>query len=173
MNIILIGYRGSGKTSIGRKLADQLWKDFVDVDAKTLARFGDLTVAEVWEQQGEPAYREAEGEVTAELCSKDGQVIALGGGTPMIDAARAAIKASDAVRVYLYADAQTLHDRIESDAATAGQRPALTDQGGGLDEVRSVLEQRDPVYRDVADVVFDVTHTDIEQAVRHLIANHL
>ncbi len=173
MNIILLGYRGSGKTSMGRKLASQLWKDFVDVDTEICKRFGELTIAEIWDQHGEAAFREMEVQVTREVCAKDDQVIALGGGTVMQPAARQAVVGADAVRIYLYAEPQVLLGRIQGDATTAATRPNLTELGGGLEEIQAVLDERDPVYREVADRVFDTTELDLENGLRFLIAKCL
>lgn len=172
-NIILIGYRGSGKSSVGRKLADQLWKTFVDIDDAICARFGGRTVAEIWKTEGEPAYRAMEVEVTQAACSGGDQVIALGGGTLMQPAARAAVEAADATRIYLRCDPAELDKRIHSDPQTTGLRPSLTAKGGGLDEITAVLARRETTYRAVADVEFDVTFTDIDEAVRHIVANCL
>ncbi len=168
-NVILFGYRGSGKTSIGRKLAHEIWKDFVDLDDLTRARFEDKTIAEIWEEFGEPAWREAEADAASQACSLKNHVIALGGGTLMIDGARETVKQADAVRIYLYCEASELARRIAGDARGAADRPSLTEHGGGLAEIEAVLAERDPVYRSVADKVFDVTHTDIPAAVRHMI----
>jgi shikimate kinase len=170
MNIILIGYRGSGKTSIGKKLAGELWKDFADVDQAARARFDNAAIADIWRTHGEPAWRSAEVEVTRQLCGRENLVIALGGGTLMQAGGRDAVEhAADAVRIYLYCEPVVLHQRIAGDAATAGSRPALTDQGGGIAEIEHVLAQRDPVYRAVADKVLDVSHLSIADAVRWLI----
>ncbi len=172
-NIILIGYRGCGKTSVARMLAEQLWKTFVDIDQSITARFAGRTVADIWATDGEPAYRRVEVEVTRAICAASDQVIALGGGTLMQSGAREAVAASDAIRIYLRCDAEELHRRISNDPQTAGLRPSLTGQGGGLEEIVTVLAQREPVYRAVADVEFDVTLTDLNEVVRHLIAKHL
>lgn len=170
MNIVLVGYRGSGKTSVGKKLASQLWKTFVDVDRETCRRFDNRTIADIWQTEGEPAWREAEAQVMADLLGRDEQVIALGGGTVMIPQARQALEQADDCRtVYLCCQPEELFRRIEHDAHSAATRPSLTGQGGGLEEIRAVLEQRDPVYRAVADEVFDVTHAGIDETVRHLI----
>jgi shikimate kinase len=83
--------------------------------------------------------------------------------------AREAVEQSDAKRIYLYCEAPVLAARIEADAATAANRPSLTGQGGGLAEIEAVLAERDPVYRAVADEVFDVTHLNVEDGVRYLI----
>ncbi|MGB1124846.1 MAG: shikimate kinase [Phycisphaeraceae bacterium] len=171
MNIVLLGYRGSGKTSIGKQLANELWKDFVDLDDATRKKFGGLTIAEIWEQQGEEAFRKAESDAAAELLAKDDQVIALGGGTLTTEAGKAAVlSAENATRIYLSCSPDVLAGRIAGDATTASERPSLTGDTDPSAEVEQVLAQRDPVYREVADIVFDVSFCSIEEAVRHLIA---
>ncbi len=170
MNVILFGYRGSGKTSIGKKLAAQLWKEFADVDVEACKRFDNPSIADIWATHGEPAWRAAEIQVTRDLCAMPNMVIALGGGTLMQPDARAAVEqAPDAVRIYLACDPQELLRRVQADPNSTATRPNLTALGGGLDEINAVLAQRDPVYRAVATHVFDVTHLTVENAVRHLI----
>jgi len=168
-NVILFGYRGSGKTTIGRKLAHEIWKDFADVDDLTRQRFEGMTIADIWDEHGETAWRHAEAEVTRELCGRRDHVIALGGGTLMIPDARQAVEQADAVRIFLFCEPGELAQRIGADAQSIDARPNLTEKGGGLSEIEQVLAEREPVYRAVADKVFDVTHTDIEGAVRHVI----
>ncbi len=175
MNVILFGYRGCGKTTLGQKLADKLWKGFIDTDARVRERFGGLEVADIWAQYGEPAFRTAEVEATIQALGSENQVIALGGGTMMQPGAREAVAAAeDAKRVYLSCDPAVLLERLNADTATAGQRPALTGAGSasdaGLAEIRHVLAERDPVYRSAADAVLDVTYCTIDDAVTHLVA---
>lgn len=170
MNVILIGYRGSGKTTLGRKLADQVWKDFVDTDAEVCKRFGAKTIRQIWEEHGEAAFRETESEVAAEVLQRDEQVVALGGGTLMRDAGRRAVEgAENAVRIYLKCKPEVLLERIQGDERTRAERPNLTGLGGGLEEVRAVLAEREPVYEAVADKVFDVTLLNPEDALGYLI----
>ncbi len=169
-NIVLIGYRGCGKTTIGKLLADQLWKKFVDVDDQTCKRFAGKTIAAIWQEFGEPAWRSEEVKVTTELCAKKGMIIGLGGGTLMQAGAKQAVKdAANTVRIYLKCSAEELYRRISSDKQSAATRPALTAFGGGLEEVNAMLAQREPVYLEVADHVFDVTDIEPEAGLRHLI----
>jgi shikimate kinase len=151
-------------------LADQLWKTFVDVDDETCKRFGGKTIAQIWQEFGEPAWRREDVEVTKNLCGRRGVIIGLGGGTLMQPAAREAVeKAPHAVRIYLKCDAEELFRRISQDTKSAATRPNLTRHGGGLEEIKAVLALREPVYEAVADEVFDVTHVDPEGGLRHLI----
>jgi shikimate kinase len=168
-NVILIGYRGSGKTTFGKLIADQLWKKFVDVDDETCKRFKGKTIAAIWQEFGEPAWRKEEIAVTKELCAKKGMVIGLGGGTLMQEEAKRAVKeAANTVRIYLKCEAEELHRRISADTKSAATRPALTQFGGGLEEIKAMLAKREPVYLEVADHVFDVTNVEPENGLRHL-----
>src|SRR4051794_9271902 len=81
MSIVLIGYRGSGKTTIGRKLADRLWQTFVDTDERIVARAG-KSIREIFDQHGEAHFRQIEREVVGEAAKLVDHVIALGGGAP-------------------------------------------------------------------------------------------
>ena len=174
MNVVLIGYSGSGKTTIGRRLADKLWKDFVDVDREACRRFGIDSIAEIWRLHGEPAWRETEVQVVQEAMQRDNQVIALGGGTLMQPGAREAVEqAGDVRRIYLYCDPAELHRRIEADPASAATRPNLTAFGGGVEEIRAMLAEREPVYRAVADDELEVTHLKPDDAVRYLLSRYV
>ncbi len=173
MNIVLMGYRGCGKSTLGKMLADRLWKTFVDVDRLVCAHFDNPSIADIWNTHGEPAWRREEVRITGEICAKDGQVIALGGGTLMQPGARQAVEAAkDTVRIYLFCETPELARRINADTQSAATRPSLTGKASGaanLDEITQVLALRDPVYRAVADKVFDVTHLPPADAVGHLI----
>ena len=178
MNVILMGYRGSGKTSIGKKIAGQTWKDFVDTDAEVVKRFDGRSIADIWETDGEPAFRVAEAEVTQKLLAGENQVIALGGGAVMDPGTAQAIKdAADAKRIYLSAKPAVLAERIAADRNSTAARPSLTGgaavASGSVEEITAVLEQREPVYQDLADAVFDVNYVDVEQAVAYLSRQHL
>jgi len=171
MKVILVGYRGSGKTSVGRPLAERLGWAFVDVDDAICKWFGGISIAQIWRTYGEPAYREREVEVTREQCQRDKVVIGLGGGTLMQTGALAAVEAAKpALRVYLRCEPAVLAERISGDAQSADTRPNLTEHGGGLKEIETVLAEREPVYRAVADLEVDVTSMQVDAVVDQLLA---
>ncbi|MEM6393711.1 MAG: shikimate kinase [Planctomycetota bacterium] len=170
MLIILLGYRASGKSTLGRLLAYRLNLPFTDVDDAIRARFDNRTVAEIWDTDGEPAYRAVEVQVMQQLARETDHVVALGGGTPMQPAAATAIAdAPNALRVYLHADAQTLTDRLDADTANRAQRPALTNAASLFDEITTTLADREPTYRRLADLTLDITQLAPEEAADQIL----
>jgi len=167
--VILLGYRGSGKTSVGRALAEATGMDFVDTDDAVRSRFGGRAIADIWATDGEAAFRAMEVAVTRELLERDGLVIALGGGTVMQHEARSAVEAADARRVYLACGVEELARRLAGDATTTAARPSLTGTASTTDEIAAVLAEREPTYRAVADEVVDVTHQSVAAIVAGLL----
>ncbi len=168
--IILLGYRGSGKSTVGRALAERLSCRFLDTDALVVERFDGRSIADIWGSEGEPAFRDAEAKVVADAVGLPGRVVALGGGAVTRHAAgRAAVEAADALRVYLAASPAVLAQRIAGDAGTAADRPSLTRSASVTEEVAAVLAQRDPIYRAVADVVIEVADATVDQIVRRIL----
>lgn len=164
MTIFLIGYRGSGKTTIGRALAARLGYSFVDSDEQ-IVRAADKTIKDIFEQDGEERFRDLESQIVQALAGAGNQVISLGGGAVLREQNRRAIQASGSSIIYLRAEAEELHRRIHGDAATAANRPHLTSLGGGIDEIRSVLSRREPIYRQVMTTEVDVTRASVDEAV--------
>ena len=162
--VLLAGLRGSGKSTAGRLLADRLGRPFVDLDDATLARLGMASVESAWATLGEPAFRAAELEALAEaLILSPDAVVALGGGTPMIDGFEDVARGRASV-VYLHASPDALRERVEEGDPS---RPPLT--GGGerasaVDEIAAVYAQRDPVYRRLAKRVVEAGGTVRETA---------
>src|SRR3989442_1474061 len=100
MSIVLIGSRGSGKTTIGRKLADRLWQTFVDVDDLIVRRAG-KSIKDIFEQDGEPRFREIEAEMVRDVAKLADHVIGLGGGTLMREENRQVLKEAGHKLIYL------------------------------------------------------------------------
>ena len=143
--LFLIGYRGSGKSTVGRVLADRMGWSFVDTDQVIEERSG-KSIREIFHDDGEAAFRDLESGILAVLRGNAGAVVATGGGIVLREENRRILR-EDGFVVWLTADAATLWTRIERDASTAERRPALTT--GGLDEVRQLLAIREPLYRQV------------------------
>jgi shikimate kinase len=166
--IILIGLRGSGKTTIGRALAVRLGVAFCDLDDLTVRAMGAASVAEAWRAQGEVGFREAEKKALAEALSTQGGVLALGGGTAMNAGAAERLneaQAAGARIIYVRAGAATLRGRLEGKTA---DRPSLTG-ADPLAEIEAVLAKRDPVYLKIADVVVNTDGLQAAQAVEAVV----
>jgi shikimate kinase len=168
MSTVLIGYRGSGKTTIGRKLADHLWQKFVDTDEMIVASAG-KPIAEIFAQQGESQFRDLETQALREASKLAEHVIALGGGAPIRGENRELIKAAGHRVIYLSCEPETLFKRIQADPETAAARPHLTPFGGSEDEIRKVLSEREPIYRQFADAEIDVTYLTPEEAMVYIV----
>src|SRR5689334_12533882 len=100
MSAILIGYRGSGKSTIGKRLADSVWKSFVDTDELIVKRTG-RTIKEIFETDGEPQFRELEVAAVREALAKPDHVVALGGGAVLREENRKMIRGSGQKVIYL------------------------------------------------------------------------
>ncbi len=152
VNIALIGYRGTGKSEVARQLALRLGWDWVDADVEVELKAG-KSIAAIFSDDGEAAFRDLEAQVLAELVGRDRTVLALGGGVILRPDNRALLKQVGKV-VWLTAEPETIAQRLAADAATASRRPNLT-ATGGLDEIRRVLADRLPLYRESSDAQVD------------------
>ncbi|MEQ8766347.1 MAG: shikimate kinase [Planctomycetota bacterium] len=148
----LVGYRASGKSTVGRRLAQRLGWSFSDTD-DLIAEIAGRPVGEVFEELGEAAFRRAEVRALEELRERAGDwVIATGGGVVESEENRRLLRRERVV--FLDAPAEVLQDRLRRAGQGAGGRPPLTDQGV-LAEVPVILARRVPWYREVATRVVD------------------
>jgi shikimate kinase len=166
MGVVLIGYRGSGKTTVGRLLAERLGKSFVDCDVLIVERAG-RPIREIFGVEGEESFRKMETAVIAE-CAKNDCVIAVGGGAAMREENQRAIRDGGHHVVYLRCEASELLRRIKADPGTSDNRPNLTKLGGGIEEIEALLERREPIYRALMSAELDVTGLSPEQAADRL-----
>src|SRR3954453_3034706 len=131
MSVVLLGYRGSGKTTLGHKLADRLWIKFVDTDDLVVAAAG-KTIREIFENDGEQKFRDLEVQAVREACNREDHIIALGGGAVLREENRTLLKSLAFSRLYLRCEPEELLKRIEADPTTAVNRPSLTPLAGSL-----------------------------------------
>ena len=156
-NIVLTGFKGPGKTAVGRQLAERLGYTFVDLDAVLEAESG-MPIPRLFTERGEAGFRELEARLVERVASQKRCVIATGGGTIVNPANLRALKQSGVV-VALTADLETIVSRL----ATAGDRPIL--QGDDLrTRVEQLLAERRNAYAQ-ADVTVDTTARTIDETV--------
>lgn len=163
--LALVGYRATGKTTVGRLLADRLGWQFADADHEVEARAG-RSIASIWAEEGEAAFRDLEEQAVADLAGEPLTVLATGGGAVLREANRRALRSIGFV-AWLTADAETLTRRLSRETGRPNARPALT-ASGTLDEVAEVLAARTPLYRDVSDLEVDTvgrSSHEVAQAV--------
>lgn len=160
--IFLIGYRGTGKSTVARLLAEKLGWDWIDADALLEARQG-RTVAQIFQEETETGFRNHEAELLAELCRLQKHVVATGGGVILRSSNRELLRQAGTV-VWLSAEPATLWQRLQGDATTASRRPNLT--VGGQAEVEQLLKLREPHYRSCSHVSVSTEGRTPEQVAK-------
>jgi shikimate kinase len=161
-NIALIGFMGTGKSSVGQLVAGQLHFTFLDTDHVIEARTG-KTIAEIFAQDGEPAFRGLEKKIVDELVGRKKTVISTGGGLPANRDNLASLKKHSLV-VCLWASPEKIWERVRSQT----HRPLLH-EADPLAKIRSLLAEREPFYRQ-ADVLLNTelrALKDVAQQVIH------
>lgn len=155
MSLVLIGFMGSGKTTVGRLLD----ADCYDLDAAIVEKIG-MPIADFFERYGENAFREVETQVLAQALQAQRPVIATGGGV-VLRAENRALLAKNEQNIFLNVDFETLYDRIGKD--TQQVRPLFQ----GLDKAafKAVYDQRQPLYQEVATRTLDVVGQSPEEIV--------
>jgi shikimate kinase len=151
-SIALIGYRGTGKTTVAQQLALRLGWDWVDADVEIELRAG-KSIAAIFADDGEEAFRDLESEVVKSLCARERTIVALGGGAVLREVNRAAIARCGAI-IWLQASVESIERRLADDATTATRRPNLT-KSSGQQEIAEVLAARTPIYRACATLEVD------------------
>jgi shikimate kinase len=170
MVVTLIGYRGTGKTTVAPLLAGRLNFDSIDADAELERRAGQ-SVRQIFEAEGEPGFRARESALLAELLKRDRLVIAAGGGAILDSETRERLRAAGPV-VWLRASVQTIERQIAADPATCDRRPNLT-QEGGRREIDSLLRLREPLYGETASVTVDVDDRTVDEIVAAILPSIL
>ncbi len=156
MNLYLIGYRGSGKSTVASILAELLGWAVIDSDDEIEVLAG-KTVSQIFESEQESGFRRWETTVIEGLAMLEKTVVSLGGGAVLAERNRKRI-AETGRTVWLKVSAETSHQRICGDENTATRRPNLT-QTGGIEEIEQMLTVRSPIYLSCADLVVEADST--------------
>jgi len=167
MNVVLIGFRGSGKSTVGKALAERLGREFIDCDEWIERRTG-LTIKEIFEKHGESHFRTLESQAIGELSSMDGKVIATGGGAALKYQNMQVFKRNGGRIFFLEVGAETAYGRIQGDEMTRARRPALTDKDP-YTEVKEQIELRRPYYLKGADVTIATDGRSIDDVVKDVL----
>lgn len=160
-NIFLVGLMGAGKTTVGRILARHYGRAFRDSDHEIEARTG-VKIPHIFEVEGEAGFRRREEEVIADLVQLDQQVLATGGGAVLSPRNREALRTHGIV-IYLRGTPEHLYERTRHDR----NRPLLQTEDP-LARLRELYRQRDPLYREVADIVVDTGRQSVAGMARLL-----
>lgn len=160
-NLFLIGLMGAGKTTVGKILAKRLHWPFFDSDHEIEARTG-VRIPTIFEIEGEEGFRNREVETIAELVSMRNVVLATGGGAVLRAENQRALKENGTV-IYLRANVDDLYERTKHDR----NRPLLQTADPKA-KLQALFEQRDPIYRQLADVVIDTSRQNVNSLVAQL-----
>ena len=161
-NFFLVGLMGAGKTTVGRSLARSTGKTFYDSDHEIEARTG-VRIPTIFEMEGEPGFRARECSVIDELTTMQNIVLATGGGAVMNPENRAALQRGGFV-IYLRASVEDLYQRTAHDK----NRPLLQTANPRA-RLAELFEARDPLYREVADLVVDTSRQTVQHLTHQLI----
>jgi shikimate kinase len=167
MNIFLIGFRGTGKTSAGRQVAQELGWEFIDAD-DYLERKAGKTIKQIFQEGGEGLFRDLEGEVIQELSRGENKVVATGGGAVLREKNVRRMKENGLV-ILLEADARTIHERLQKDPRSQTQRPNLTSLNS-YEEIVHLLEYRRPYYEKATDHRIITTTISPEEVARRILS---
>lgn len=160
--LFLIGMMASGKSTVGKALAARLGWDFFDVDREVERRTG-VTVAEIFEKEGEAGFRSRETEMMAELTIRPGCIVAMGGGAPLFEVNRKLLKRGLVVR--LLSTVSDVLERTRFDTT----RPLLRSEDP-VAKIRELMLAREPVYAEVSDVDVSTTRTHPEVVADRILA---
>lgn len=159
MNIVFIGMRGAGKTTIGKAVAKKLSRQFVEMD-DLVAKKADMPIAAIVEKHGWDYFRDLESRVVIHVGNLDNIVIATGGGVVERPENTNALKRRSKI-VLLLGGVDTLVSRIGRDS----KRPLLTGAKNMREDIQAVLQKRDKLYNDAADIIIDTENKTIDQVV--------
>ena len=162
-NLVLIGYRATGKTSVGARLAEALQRPFVDLD-QVLVHEAGRPIAEIVAQGGWAEFRRLEKQLVTRYRDVRGLVLATGGGV-VLDPNNIAALRENGILIWLKADPAAIQARLAQDQPRDANRPSLTGEDA-IREAAAVAEERAPLYQAAAQISIDTTHRSVAQVVK-------
>ena len=167
MNIILVGYRCSGKTAVGRLLADRLVRDFIDTDTLIEDTEGS-SIEDMVDNKGWGHFRQAERTAVNKVSGMDYLIIATGGGVVMNEENIKDLKRNGII-IWLKADVKKIKERMDKDQNSGQVRPSLTGDDPAA-EIRKVLDMRNPLYQKLSDFAVDTDILTVSQVADLIIS---
>jgi len=167
MNIVLIGYRGSGKSTVGSRLAARLKLKFVDIDDLIEERQG-IPIIDIVKSHGWGHFRKLERSTIEEISREDHLIIAPGGGA-VLDTDNVKALRENGFIIWLKAEKQTLLKRLNQDPRTNTRRPTLTGKETS-EELKEVMSLRGPIYERVSEIQIDTSTSDVDAVVENILA---
>lgn len=161
-NVVLIGFMGCGKTTVGIRLSYRLRRPVEDTD-KRIEREQGVTISEIFAQQGEGHFRNLETRLLERMCREDvSRIVATGGGLPLREENRQLLRRLGHV-VYLRVRPETVYQRLKGDTT----RPLLQGEDP-LGKIKGLLEARQPIYEAAADTIIDVDDLTVEEIISQI-----
>jgi shikimate kinase len=164
MNVVLIGYRGTGKSTVGKLVAERLGRVLVSTDAE-IVKLAVQNIPEIVEQHGWEYFRDLETKICQDLAGRDGVVIDTGGGAILRSQNVERLKRTGKL-FWLTAPVETIAKRIGADT----QRPSLTGTKSFTDEIQDVLRERTPKYQAAADYIIETDGKSTTQVADEILA---
>jgi len=159
-NLFLIGYRCTGKSSVGRSLAATIGRSFIDTDSLVVSENG-MSIREIVDSRGWEVFRRLEHTALQQVCTKDRRVVATGGGI-VLDIDNVELMKKSGRIIWLRASPKTIRVRMVQDQASVALRPALTSTDS-ISEVEETLAQRAPLYQDAMDFSVETDHREVAE----------
>lgn len=163
MNVVLIGYRGTGKSTVGKIVAARLGRELFSTDAE-IVKSAEHTIPQIVEQHGWEYFRDLETKMCQDLAGKDGVVIDTGGGAILRPQNVEVLKRTGKL-FWLTASVETIAKRIGSDT----QRPSLTGTKSFIEEIQDVLRERIPKYQAAADHLIETEGKSVTQVADEIL----
>jgi len=161
-NLFLIGYRCTGKSSVGKLLSAKLDWPFIDTDSLVVSENG-MSINEIVDTYGWETFRKMEHAVVKEVCVLDRRVVATGGGIVLNEANVSLMKKSGKI-IWLRASSETIKVRMVQDQASETLRPALTSTDS-ISEIKETLAERAPLYQHAMDFSVDTDNVRLDAIV--------